>query len=192
MTLRWYCVKWAALAVAVASVLLTLLLLWQSSVPLLQQADDGDVAPARQTAINKPLIVERDGERIIWRLRAEDASQQQGRMLLQQPELELFTGSGEIVMIRSQQAWFAPAQRDIDFRQQVSVDYRDWHLTTERLLYLSSQDVAVVPGNFKAAGHDARVTGRDLRAERASERISISHDVRVHDLQYAPTLKASH
>jgi len=173
---------------AFASVGLAVWFVWQNTALLLQTSESDEQHAAKSVAIDAPLIVERDGERIVWRLRASKAQQLPSGMRLQNPALELFTGRGEVVMIRSDMAVFDPLKRNIDFRHNVQTTYQDWLLTTERLLYLSRQDMVLVPDAFNINGVDAKISGRGLRADRKTEKVYIEHDVRVRDLQRQPTL----
>lgn len=184
MSFRWHCAKWACLIVSVLSILLAAFFLWRGSMMLMQQQEVavGDTTASR-TNIEKPLIVERVADKIVWRLRAESAAQQDSGMHLEQPQLELFTGEGEAIMIRSKTAIFDPVRRNIVFRQEVTAEFEGWVLNTELLRYLSRENVVVVPGVFDAAGPDAQVRGRGLRANQESQQLSIAHNVWVRDLR---------
>ncbi|MDQ6976281.1 MAG: LPS export ABC transporter periplasmic protein LptC [Mariprofundaceae bacterium] len=183
MSIRWLCLKWGCLLLALSSVGLAAWFVWQNTALFVQKGDENEQHTAKSIAIDAPLIVERDGERIVWRLRAKKAQQLPSGMRLQKPELELFTARGEITLIRSDIALFDPLKRNIDFRHHVQTTYQDWLLTTERLLYLSQKDTVLVPNAFKINGPDAKISGRGLRANRKTGVIYIDHDVHVHDLQ---------
>ncbi len=182
MSPSWHVLKWGWLALALTSLGVMLGFLWRDGIsfpPMLHMDDDGAL-----TSITRPLIVERDGARIVWRLHAELAEQRDAGMQLRWPRLELFTESGEVVTIRARYAYFDPGGRNLDFRSHVWVQYRDWHVQTERLRYLGRQDVIVIPGHFRATSHEATVSGRQMRAERKTQRLFIAHDVHVRDLRY--------
>lgn len=183
MNIRWYCLKWGCLILAFSSVGLAIWFVWQNTTLLLQTGDESEQHTAKEIAIDTPLIVERDGDRIIWRLKAETAQQRPSGMHLKNPELELFTGRGEVVIIRSDMAVFNPLKRNIDFRHHVKTKYQNWLLTSERLLYLSQKDMVLVPDYFEINGPDAHISGRGLRADRKTEKVRIDHDVHVRDLQ---------
>jgi len=177
-------IKWGSLALAISSVVLAAWFLWQGSTLLLQGGEANHGQDARNTQIDEPLIVERDGERVLWRLRAKQAWQLPSGMRLKQPQLELFTEGGEVITIVSDIALFDPLKRNIDFRQHVQAKYQTWLLTSQRLLYLSREDAINIPGRFEAKSPDTAVSGRGLKAERKSDYIHIAHDVHVHDLRH--------
>jgi hypothetical protein len=174
-------IKWFSLALAISSVVLAAWFLWQGSTLLLQGGVADDAQDARNTQIDAPLIVERDGARVLWRLRAEQAWQLPSGMRLIKPQLELFPEGGEVMTIVSDIALFDPLKRNIDFRQHVQAKYQTWLLTTTRLLYLSREDAVHIPGAFEAKSPETEVSGRDLKAERKSDHIHIAHDVHVRD-----------
>jgi len=134
-----------------------------------------------QSRVEKPLIVERKGDKIIWRLQADVARQEGGIMVLMQPTLELFTDDQEIIVIRGNKAWFEPLRQNIEFKGMVRAGFREWELHAEHLQYNSMQDAVTVPGRFKVLSSDTRVHGQDLRADRKTQRISIAQHVRVWD-----------
>ena len=102
--LTW--IKWACLSLTVGSVLAALFILWQpaSQEPAEVVADAGQAESRIQ--VDKPLLVEHEGENVIWRLEADKAEQNlDGSMLLIAPRLELFTESGRT--LRDSKSTFA-------------------------------------------------------------------------------------
>ena len=175
----WASLKWASLAVSVGSMVL--------AVGLMVFGDHGAqllrvVSPVVGTKVEKPLIVERKGKRILWRLQADKAEQQtKGGLLLSRPTLELFTDDGEKVTISGARARFDPLHRNIVFRQQVVALYRQWRLTCDTLAYDSSKDEVTVPGPFVARGDKVTIKGAGLRADRDSQRLWVEHGVNIED-----------
>lgn len=134
-----------------------------------------------QTRVEQPLIVERNGEKLTWRLQAKSARQEEGVMILQDPTLELFTEQQEVVRIVSEKAWFEPLQRNIEFKGHVQAFYRDWQLKSDVLKYRSVQDQLTVPGRFELESPETQVHGRGLRANRQTQEIFISHETWIRD-----------
>ncbi|MES0372312.1 MAG: LPS export ABC transporter periplasmic protein LptC [Mariprofundaceae bacterium] len=181
---EWALLKWSCLAVSIGSVVVAAGLLWTSSKSVLieePQQVTGEAATQPQAKIEKPLIVERKGEKIIWRLQADSAKQQEKGMYLVEPRLELFTDSGEAVPVKGREAWFEPIRKNIRFKGGVEIRYREWTLHSEELHYDSERDEMVVPGSFKAAKPDFTLRGRGLRVDRKTQQLTVDHDVRVKD-----------
>ncbi len=181
---HWAAVKWSSLAVSIGSVVVAGGLLWMNSKvsvtdkPVDPPVDSGEQPQAK---VEKPLIVERDGDRIVWRLQADEAKQQDQGMYLTEPRLELFTEAGEVVPVEGAEAWFEPARKNIRFKGAVKASYRDWTLLSEELRYDSTQDELVVPGKFRISKPDLKLRGRGLRVDRKTQNLRVAHDVWVED-----------
>lgn len=175
----WTAAKWASLAVSVGSMVLAVILIvfGDHGAQLLQVT-----SPVGGTKVEKPLIIERKGDRIIWRLKAEKAEQQlKGGLRLTLPTLELFTDAGEKVTISGVWASFDPLHRNIVFHQRVVALYQQWRLSCDTLAYVSSKDEVTVPGPFVAIGDKITIKGAGLRADRHSQRLWVEHGVNIVD-----------
>jgi LPS export ABC transporter protein LptC len=177
----WTWVKWVSLAISIGSIglAIALMLFMDQSAHLMRV-----VGPekGKQTRVEKPLIVERKGDRLVWRLKADKAEQQlQGKLLLTNPVLEMFTDNGDVVTVSGAQARFDPLHRDIAFYSEVKVAYQQWRLSCESLIYVSSKDEVTVPGSFVAVGDKMTVKGTGLRADRDTQQLWVEHGVNIVD-----------
>jgi hypothetical protein len=180
----WAVVKWSSLGVSIGSVVVAAGLLWVNArVAVSDKPLRADVESSKQpeAKVEKPLLVERKGERIIWRLQADEAKQQDQGMYLIEPRLELFTETGEVVPVEGSEAWFEPIRKSIHFKGSVKARYRDWTLLCDELRYDGGRDEVVVPGSFKASKPDVKLRGRGLRVDRKTQNLRIAHDVWVED-----------
>jgi len=134
-----------------------------------------------KAAVEKPLIVERKGDRLIWRLQADSALQQEQGMYLTEPRLEMFTEAGEVVPIQGKEAWFEPLRKNIRFKGAVRVDFREWQLKSETLKYVSGRDEAYVSGFFELKKPGVTLKGKGLRVDRKSQRLTVEHNVWLED-----------
>jgi LPS export ABC transporter protein LptC len=178
---QWRALKWGSLAISIGSVVVAGIFMWTADDKSLPQAKADTQPEKTSTQVEKPLMVERKGERLIWRLKADVAKQQEGMMLLTQPALELFTENDEIIKVRGNTAKFEPLKRNIHFEGDVTVDYRDWHLVSDDLRFDSTRDEVIVPHHFIATGKDTVIKGRDLNVNRKTQLVHIKHDVWVKD-----------
>jgi len=176
---QWSLVKWSSLSVSIGSVLIAVGLMWLNSKESVVVAPTkvGEQVEKPQAKVEKPLIVERKGERLIWRLQADSAKQQEQGMYLIEPRLELFTEVGEAVPIRGREAWFEPLRKNISFKGAVQIDFHEWRLNSEALRYESGRDEAVVPGKFELNKPGIKLKGRGLRVDRKSQKLTVDHDV---------------
>lgn len=180
---HWRLAKWGALAVSVGSLLLAALLMWMSPKTEVAEREPDAVGQRGQpqTSVARPLIVERKGERLIWRLQAESAKQQDQGMHMIKPYLELFTETGEVIPVRGEEAWFEPEKRNIRFLGKVVVTHQAWTLHTEELSYVSAKDEVVAPDTFHLYKPDVQLRGRGLRVDRRNEKLYVYHDVWLED-----------
>ena len=181
---HWTVVKWGSLGVSIGSMVVAAGLLWvNSKVAVSDKPIQASVESSKQpeAKVEKPLIVERKGDRIIWRLQAEEAKQQDQGMHLIEPRLELFTETGEVIPVEGTEAWFEPARKNIHFKGSVKAQYRDWTLLCDEFRYDGGQDELVVPGSFKVSKPDMKLRGRGLRVDRKTQILTVAHDVWVED-----------
>ncbi len=174
----WTYIKWGCLGLSAGSLALSFAWLWLAAphAPPVQQEATGT-----GTRVKKPLIVERNDGRMVWRLQAEKADQETRGLHLIQPRLELFTESGKVIPIRGRQAWFQPLSKNIRFEGAVVVDYEAWRLQSEVLQYDSAKDELYIPGNFRLRGDSIRARGQTLRAKRSLQRIWVDNGVWIED-----------
>lgn len=137
-----------------------------------------------RTQVDKPLIVERKGDRMLWRLQAQKAEQETGDgMHLISPRLDLFTETGEIIPVRGKEAWFDPVSRSIRFKGDVDVHYRTWILKCQILNYDHGTEKLHIPGAFRITGDSIKIRGKGLTAFRNTQRILVDQGVWVEDSQ---------
>jgi len=176
----WFWIKWLSLAISLGSIVATVVLMeFRPTGPeTLPRAEK----KASQTEVSKPLIVEKKGERTIWKLQAQKAEQQlSGKMHLLSPVLTLFTEAGEAVPVQSREAWFDPIRRDIDFRGKVLVHFQTWQLESDKMIFSSSKDELLIPGNFKIHGKSLQAKGKSLRLDRRSQRLWVDQGIWIRD-----------
>lgn len=178
---HWRYLKWGCLSISVGSIIIAAGFMWSHSKNTALPKETADTGEAASTRVEKPLIVERKGERIIWRLKAESAKQHENTMLLATPALELFTETDEVITVHGDRAWFEPLKRNIHFKGNVSVTYRDWVLLTSTLYFDSTRDEVIVPNAFTATGQHTTFKGRGLKADRKTQMLHVAHDVWVKD-----------
>jgi len=181
---HWSLVKWSSLAVSIGSIVIAAGLLWvNSKVAVTDKPVEAVLEDSKQpeAKVEKPLIVERKGERIIWRLQAEEAKQQDQGMYLVEPRLELFSETGEAIPVEGAEAWFEPVRKNIHFKGSVKAQFRDSILLSDELRYDSAKDEMVVPGKFTMTRPKLKMRGRGLRVDRKSQTLKVAHDVWVED-----------
>ncbi len=165
---------------SVGSLVLVGVLLWLAEP---DQHESAQKPPEKaMTQVDKPLLVEREGERLVWRLQAETAKQQAGgNMDMDTPHLELFTRAGLEVPIHSKKAFFDASSRSIRFEGDVVVVYRDWELHSQTLIYDLNHDVIRLPGAFRLDAPGVIARGRNMMVYRQEQRLLVTEGVWIRD-----------
>ena len=179
--LTW--IKWACMSLMVGSVLTAVFMLWQpASQEPAEVSADADQAKS-QIQVDKPLLVEHEGESVVWRLEADKAEQNlDGSMRLIAPKLELFTDSGRVMPVSGREATVDLLARSIEFVGDVKLRFdTDWLLTCETLKYDGGKDEMVIPQRFAAEGPALAFRGGSLRIDRKSQRIWVNNGVWIED-----------
>jgi len=179
--------KWGLLALSIGSLLMAGLFVWRtSSAPGLPQGQGGGGV---QTRVERPLIVERKGERLLWRLQAASAEQKlTGNMKMYEPLLELTTEEGALIPIQSREALFDPVARSARFLGDVRADFPPWHLECDELFYESGAERLQVTGSFRLSGDSLHIRGKDLTMLRKEETLAIADGVQIVDRHRNPAI----
>ncbi len=186
---HWTYIKWGCLGISAGSLVLSFAWLWLAGPPV-QPASQQPEKDAG-TRVEKPSIVERDGERMVWRLNAEKADQELRGMRLTEPRLELFSESGQVIPVQGNYAWFNPVTRNIRFEGAVVVGYKSWRLKSEVLDYDSAKQELHIPGAFHLQGDDIQARGKNMRAQRNTQRLWVENGIWIEDSRPATLDKPS-
>lgn len=175
-------IKWGFLGLALASMAAAAVLMWQAQQAKLSLSGAPVTGKTPQTHVDKPLIVERKAGHTVWRLKAAKAEQQlTGTMHLLEPELELFTESGESIPMTGKEAWFNPLSKQVRFKGDVEVRYGEWRLYSDSMRYDQQKGAVVIPGPFRIEGETTHIRGRNLTAWRATQHVRVENGVWIED-----------
>jgi len=172
--------KWLSASLAAGALVTAGILLWLAE-PAHQEVPDEP--PARSlTQIDRPMLVEKKGDRLVWRLQAESAKQKpDGNLEMRAPELDLFTGSDVEVPVRSRKAFVDTSKRKIRFQGDVVVLYNEWELRGQVLIYDISRDLILMPANFHLTGPGIIARGKNMTIDRHRERLLVEDKVWIQD-----------
>ncbi len=174
--------KWGFLGLAAGSVFVAAFLMWQVQQGQLPLSTDSAAGKTPRTHVDKPLIVEREAGRTVWRLKAAKAEQQlTGTMHLLKPELKLFSAAGKSIPVTGKEAWFNPLSRQVRFEGNVELRYGKWHLYSKSLRYDHQKEVVMVPGAFRIEGESTHIRGRNLTLWRATQHVRVEDGVWIED-----------
>jgi lipopolysaccharide export system protein LptC len=179
----WTWIKWASLAISLGSVVWAIWLLGVGAINQIAPVPEDGEDAGQGTQVERPLIVERKGDRMVWRLQADKARQElSGGMHLTNPVLELFTKSGDVVRLQGEEALFHPLTRNVLFTGKVNTDYGEWRLMCEKLAYNSQKDELHIPGRFSIEGKAISMRGKGLTAYRGQQKLVVKQGVWIQDM----------
>jgi len=172
--------KWFFMALTAGSLTMAGILLWLGEPA--HQEDAPELAHKAMTQIDKPLLVERKGDRLLWRMQAESANQSpDGNLELDVPELDLFSSDGVKVPIRSRKAFVDTLKREIRFRGDVVVIYDQWELRGQVLIYDINRDLIHMPAQFQINGPGITVKGKNMTIDRSRQHVLVEERVWIRD-----------
>ena len=154
--------KWLFLSFALGNLCIAAFFVLQSNHNL-EHVDTVDTPEKSPTEVNKPFIVERQGDRVLWRLQAKHAQQHMTKMHLLEPKLELFDQSSMNIPIQGDEAWFEPLKQHVSFHGHVVVTYQGWELSCEQLEYDVLEGQMFIPLTFELTQPGTVVRGQQLR-----------------------------
>jgi len=172
--------KWLSMSLATGGLAVAGILLWLAE-PIHQEISH-EPAPRSLTQIDKPLLVEKKGDRLLWRLQAESAKQKpDGNLEMEIPELDLFTGKGVEVPVRSRKAFVDTSNRKIRFQDDVIVTYGKWNLRSQVMVYDINRDVIRMPASFHLTGPGITAKGKNMTIDRNGQRLLVEDKVWIRD-----------
>ena len=99
--------------------------------------------------IARPEIVERRNGREVWRLVAEEAHEEGGRMQLAAPRLVLALAGGGFVRVRAPAGSFAPDTHRARLTGGAEARWDTWRLVAPVLVYDPGKDALMAPEGFR-------------------------------------------
>lgn len=154
--------------------------MWLHDQASLEQAQsvDKQAAPNQAgTKVEDPWVVERKGNRVLWRLKAKHAEQGLTSMHFSQPYLELFNESNEKTTVVGDQANVILSNRDVHFQGHVVVHFKTWTLMSNSLDVEHETGDILVHQKFTAKNPTSIIKGRGLRIHHETREMWIQHDV---------------
>jgi len=129
------------------------------------------------TNVESPWMIERKGERVLWRLKAEHATQGLKTMHFTHPYLELFNESGEKITVQGEQADLDVLSHDVHFQGNVHAHFQEWSLISNSLNAEKASGDIWTKERFTATRPISTIRGRGLRIRHQTYDMWIQHDV---------------
>ena len=170
-------IKWAFLALGVSSVLYTVVLILGAK-PSIQQAMDVAALQAG-SKITNPDMTEYDGDKLVWRLKAETAQEQGDVVNLVQPRLQMVLKRGGIVPIQAKYGEYHKNKQVVFLKGAVVVAYQDWDLSSENMFYTQRNGELIAPQDFILKQEGMTVTGKDLHVFRDTGKVQVMQGVHM-------------
>lgn len=169
--------KWAFLALSIGSVVYAgyLMLTAKHGIEQIINA----VAIQVGTTVANPDMTEYDGDRLVWRLQADSAKEQETKVLLKNPVIDLFAENGDKMPIRAHQGIYDKTNKVMHFKGNVLAGYQTWDLSSETLDYFDEKGEVIVADTFVLKQEGMRISGKDLRIFRTEEKVQVLQGVHM-------------
>ena len=131
------------------------------------------------TVIDNPDMTEYDGEQLVWHLQADSAREQGPNVSLENPMIDMFTEQGENIPIQAKFGRYNKQKQVIHFKGQVTVGFKAWDLSSEKLDFFKAKDEVVIPEAFVLQQDGITITGKDMRIYRKDARIEVLQGVHM-------------
>ncbi|MDX8409089.1 MAG: LPS export ABC transporter periplasmic protein LptC [Mariprofundales bacterium] len=169
--------KWSALAATLIA-LASMIYLLNHANPA---ARHDNLVDSKSGFMEQPVIIEHQGDRLKWQLRAKSAEQGLRSTHMFAPSLELYDDEGKPILVRGDEAWFDPISRNIRFTGHVRIDYQAWRVQTSQAVFDGLRSIIHLPQQFTAQGDGIHAHGTDLWIDQQKRRLEVKQHIWIED-----------
>ncbi|MDX8382836.1 MAG: LPS export ABC transporter periplasmic protein LptC [Ghiorsea sp.] len=175
LTLTW--LKWSCLGLSVASVLLAIFLMMTAKHSLQDLVNV--VALQSGASIEKPNITKYDGEDLVWRLQAECAVEEKGYVDLEQPNIDWYTQTREMMFLSAAHGQYHKQDKKMLFKGEVVLLFQGWTLHSESALFDENTSVLDIASSFEMKKDGIAIKGKKMLLSRDNGRVKVMQGVRM-------------
>lgn len=153
--------KWFFLALSIGSVIYAGYLMLTAKHGIEQIIDAVGIQVG--TTVANPDMTEYDGDRLVWRLQADSAKEQDTKVLLVNPVIDLFDESGDKMPIQANSGSYDKTNKIMHFEGNVLAGYQAWDLSSDMLDFFDEKGEVIVPDAFVLQQDGMTISGKDMR-----------------------------
>lgn len=142
-----------------------------------------DFLPQVAQRIQNFRRVKMDGERKVWEVAAREAQyfEDEHEIVVEEPEVSLFLADDEgVVSLRGSRGKILLDGREmerVELEGGIEVRFRDYLVTTERVVYERASDALLTPGAVKVTSGGFTLNGGRMTMEVAAQRVRLDGSV---------------
>ncbi|MDQ7058265.1 MAG: LPS export ABC transporter periplasmic protein LptC [Ghiorsea sp.] len=139
-----------------------------------------DVAAIQSgSRVTNPDIKSYQGDSLSWRLQAKSAVEKGNTLLLEQPLIDLYTTSRQVIPVKGDRGDYNKKKAIVYLQGAVSVQYQGWDLTSERLYFYQKKNVLHIPDTFEMSKEGIFISGKNMRVWQEQGRVSVQDGVHM-------------
>jgi LPS export ABC transporter protein LptC len=146
----------------------------------------GDITPQDEHRMQHFRRTKMHDGKKVWEVAARQArySQEEGKMVIESPEVSLYLGNGDVIALRCQEGRIHMGQDGKEVsRMELTGDLHmqigDFSLTGEEAIYESARNVVFSPTPVQIIGRGLTVVGRGYQVDVANKRVTLDAEVQT-------------
>jgi len=173
--LTW--LKWSFVALSVGSTLLAAYFMLTAKHTIQEVLDVAAIQSGSR--VTNPDIKSYQGDSLNWRLQAKSAVEKGNMLLLEQPLIDLYTASRQVVPIQGETGNYDKKKGVVLLSGAVLAIYQGWKLRSEQLYFYQNKNMLHIPDTFQMIKEGMLVTGKNMRVWQEQGRVSVRGGVHM-------------
>jgi len=169
--------KWSFVALSVASLLLAAYFILTAKHSIQEVLDVAAIQSGSR--VTNPDIKAYQGDSLNWRLQAKSAVEKKNILLLEQPLIDLYTVSRQVIPIQGDTGDYDKKRGVVHLKGSVSVFYHGWDLRSETLYVYQKKNVLYIPDAFVMKKEGMVMTGKNMRVWQEQGRVVVQGGVHM-------------
>ncbi|MCF6208670.1 MAG: LPS export ABC transporter periplasmic protein LptC [Ghiorsea sp.] len=129
--------------------------------------------------VTNPDIKSYQGDNLDWRLQAKSAVEEGNILLLEQPLIDLYTASRQVIPVQGKNGNYDKKKGVVLLSGAVLVIYQGWKLRSEQLYFYQNKKLLHIPDAFQMIKEGIMITGKNMRVWQEQGRVSVRGGVHM-------------
>lgn len=169
--------KWSFVGLSIGSVFFAIYFILTAKHSIQEVLDIAAIQSGSR--VTNPDIKSYQGDSLSWRLQAKSAVEKGNTLLLEQPFIDLYTASRQVIPVKGDTGDYNKKTAVVHLQGAVSVQYQGWDLTSERLYFYQKKNVLHIPDAFQMSKQGMFISGKNMRILQEQGRVSVRDGVHM-------------
>ncbi len=169
--------KWSFVVLSVGSLLLAAYFMLTAKHSIQEVLDVAAIQSGSR--VTNPDIKAYQGDSLNWRLQAKSAVEKKNILLLEQPLIDLYTASRQVIPIQGDTGDYDKKRGVVHLKGSVSVFYHGWDLRSETLYVYQKKNMLYVPDAFVMKKEGMVIRGKNMRVWQEQGRVVVQGGVHM-------------